>query len=922
MSKYAFKFILDGTTDITDKIKSFSIESSLDAFCRELSFDLLDEDFYDTLDFSIIPETARIEVFTSIETPVLTGNLFVLNFEGVDGATSGWEEEIFDLQPTYVEHVELDTDEYDDGTSSLKLVGTADQWAVLGYDFGTSPVNFVFSQGFRYTAGVTYFEVYIGGAGSYIDLYTWDNILYVYAEDRLGNTLIDEELSPPAPDVWHELKITVSGRDITIEINDIEVGSATASIDYPFNDLEEIYWGSQGNVGADSWIDKVYMSTTDIMEGTTVWVSQGLYFIERPTFKVGIHETMTGVWGRQSTAILAEPFAQKVTKLWDEDTTFYAICEEIIESVGLVWDSAKCEIQDFTIYADNFEADDQYPIEVLQELVELIVGEEGFVTSDREGNICIKRLVRTPTTSDYDLTDLIIQEINEEPEWPEFGNRIKIIPVESVSQNSISVKLGSECIGISTLQVGYVDVWAQVKNGEGVPLNDQVVTWSFDPVAPTTLSYVYPLIQNSKEILISKEIVRADSLVSLSTKFEASTIIGIWAYADVNRLNNFVEGDSYILDGTKVYLTEKNFSYCDQMVMVSYTVNGMVYNKIKYTPGALEYSGEVSIIASLSGKEDSKTIYVNNYCKCPSTLSAEINPTTLEIGEIATITAYLENGDEAVSGKIYMYEYTGLGIISASVLNTGSVTVTDEKAEAVNVIAGITQCISKAPVYSYCEVYTYTEDADGVITHTSANLAVGFSNKTINLGVMIPTGTNLVITYNRAGSVVNYFTAVTAGDVRITVSSPVNTEEGLSQVLSATINEAKEEAVEEPKTIDEVTGETSETYYVKGPSSIILQTSTYGCRTGATQTTIGGGSGGAGLPLCTQKFGSWTLHKTSDDSYVASDMSVDGTGIVVNGNNIECTIWKVKSQTFTVTLTGPKGVTATKQVTLSRTDSL
>jgi hypothetical protein len=66
MSKYAFKFILDGTIDITDKIKSFTIESSLDGYCRELSFDLLDEDFYDTLDFSQIPETARIEVFTSV----------------------------------------------------------------------------------------------------------------------------------------------------------------------------------------------------------------------------------------------------------------------------------------------------------------------------------------------------------------------------------------------------------------------------------------------------------------------------------------------------------------------------------------------------------------------------------------------------------------------------------------------------------------------------------------------------------------------------------------------------------------------------------------------------------------------------------------------------------------------------------------
>ena len=63
--QYGFLFLLDGV-DITDKVKSFTIESSLESYCRELTFDLWDEDFYDTLDFSIIPESARIEVFTRI----------------------------------------------------------------------------------------------------------------------------------------------------------------------------------------------------------------------------------------------------------------------------------------------------------------------------------------------------------------------------------------------------------------------------------------------------------------------------------------------------------------------------------------------------------------------------------------------------------------------------------------------------------------------------------------------------------------------------------------------------------------------------------------------------------------------------------------------------------------------------------------
>jgi hypothetical protein len=68
MSKYGFKFILDGSLDITDKVKSFTITSSLDSYCREISLELYDEAFYDSLNFSIIPESARLEVFTCIPT--------------------------------------------------------------------------------------------------------------------------------------------------------------------------------------------------------------------------------------------------------------------------------------------------------------------------------------------------------------------------------------------------------------------------------------------------------------------------------------------------------------------------------------------------------------------------------------------------------------------------------------------------------------------------------------------------------------------------------------------------------------------------------------------------------------------------------------------------------------------------------------
>ena len=61
-NQYGWKFLLDDTVDITDKVKSFTIQSSLDSYCRELSFDTLDELFYDTLAFSFLFSLAFLHI--------------------------------------------------------------------------------------------------------------------------------------------------------------------------------------------------------------------------------------------------------------------------------------------------------------------------------------------------------------------------------------------------------------------------------------------------------------------------------------------------------------------------------------------------------------------------------------------------------------------------------------------------------------------------------------------------------------------------------------------------------------------------------------------------------------------------------------------------------------------------------------------
>ena len=604
--QYGWKFILDDTIDITDKIKSFSIETSMDSHCRELSFAISDVDFFDSFDFSIIPEETRVEVFTRI----------------------------------------VEEDEYDD-----------------------------------------------------------------------------------------------------------------------------------------------------------VWLSQGRFFMERPTYQVGINETDTGIWGRQSTAILGEPFAQKVSTMWKTDTSFYMICQELLESVGLVWDTNKCEIQDFNIGANNFEAADMYPIEALKSLVSLIVGEEGFVTSDRFGNIWIRRLDRTPSAPLYDVTDLVVQSIREEPEWPEFGNRIKIIPSETLSQDKMDLYVENQCIGVEISQ--NVVVFAQIKNGEDIPVNDVVVSWSFSPSIPKGVWFRYPNVakmssQNSSTMLISNERVKASGFNSLNLAFQPDSIIGIWAYADRIREINFAPENGYAIFNKTVELTETSFDFCNQTVFVSYYASGMVKNKIEYNAtdsgiyeepeGVEDLLGSVTLIASVSGREATSEIYVNNFCQCKSILTAKADPGSISIGGVSNIEAYLENSGVPVEGTIRMVETSGFGTLEWSSSPTSVLSIS-EKTEAINVLFGQTQCVVSSVIDSLVGVWLI--DSEG--RKTGSNLIDEYDNdsfygRVIDLNTHLLSAVDLFVEYNRAGSVTNYLTGIKEGTSRITVSADSSTEEGLNQIVEVVIS--------------------------------------------------------------------------------------------------------------------------------------
>jgi hypothetical protein len=88
----------------------------------------------------------------------------------------------------------------------------------------------------------------------------------------------------------------------------------------------------------------------------STWVSQGLFFVERPSFREEITSSKADqVWGRSLTARLGSPFAVRITKAWTAQTSFFGICQEMCEASGITWDPAYCEIEDFVVFPHTFQ---------------------------------------------------------------------------------------------------------------------------------------------------------------------------------------------------------------------------------------------------------------------------------------------------------------------------------------------------------------------------------------------------------------------------------------------------------------------------------------------------------------------------------------------------------------------------------------
>lgn len=237
-----FGFLLRNTEGFVPQVEDLTIAD--DVFDTEFDWDLMPEgiDFAD-------------EAIDSI-------GLLMLFFAGVDEATT-WVEDSHDYDPDYSDGAEIDTAQFYVGSSSVKLVARDGQPSGFGYVVPGITPNITLAAFFRFHGVDDYLGIFLGDTDEgevFLDfaIEARDGSRYYWigagnTGGDIGTPFTDECLL--AADTWHKIKMIVAGRDISVEVNDVEVVRWTAAIDNPLSGLGYAEFQNANDVaGNDVWI--------------------------------------------------------------------------------------------------------------------------------------------------------------------------------------------------------------------------------------------------------------------------------------------------------------------------------------------------------------------------------------------------------------------------------------------------------------------------------------------------------------------------------------------------------------------------------------------------------------------------------------------------------------------------------------------
>jgi hypothetical protein len=176
--------------------------------------------------------------------------------------------------------------------------------------------------------------------------------------------------------------------------------------------------------------------------------SQGRFFIEKPDVLEDRNSvSIPSLWGRSGLARLLDPFAAKLSKTWNQPTTFYEICRELVSGAGMDAASIVFDIDDYAIPASLLSVTGQYPLQVI---IDLASKTNGYVRNGKSGDLWVKRerfhFGALPVAQA--LVDDDVQETRVRVEYPESNIRSSAIVFWSRApcrRPSSSIESASRC---------------------------------------------------------------------------------------------------------------------------------------------------------------------------------------------------------------------------------------------------------------------------------------------------------------------------------------------------------------------------------------------------------------------------------------------------------------------------------------------
>lgn len=520
-------------------------------------------------------------------------------------------------------------------------------------------------------------------------------------------------------------RVTLSGTDITAYVSGVQTSFARGNICG-----ECTVELADASVISGLVIPRVPRVPSIFVEADfgSGYVSRGLFFLEQIDKGGDINSRTATLWGRSLSAKLSEPWAVKISKQWDSETTVAAIMAEVANLCGVTISLDA----DYDICQYCYAVSDWYPAQIIQDLAEK-TGKQ-IVMPQLDGSIHIAPRLYPPyplPTITLDPADVQVQGV--ERTAPTFANRVLVSGDGAVTGITVTVKtFGGDDECVSANGADNVRLLAVVLDRDGSPVNNgTVVEWAVSGGTLASATTTTGIAQ------VVDEIQQATDYFTVELDLPAAQVIGVYAYGDTGKSQNYMDWLGGTVSGKTITFASK-LAYFDQKLRIDYLVSGCATNQ--WTAGRTP--GDVTVLASCVGAQGTTTLHQSNPTACASSIKLYADEACF--GDKVTVTAIVTMFDGAGEGPITFTLKSGCGSLSSRTKVLSSRPVIEQL--QTQTWGSVSQVkLTAMPVASE-PIHVHTDAAPTV------NLYDSRTGQTVILNVLLDAGTPVEVAYTAGGT--------------------------------------------------------------------------------------------------------------------------------------------------------------------------